>query len=63
MFTTVPEGHLTCEHCGGRLNPVAQMRAAGWGSPEVWEYECVRCGSVDFSEVNPNDVPLVPRLE
>jgi hypothetical protein len=63
MFTVVQGGQLVCEHCNGSVEPIAQMKAAGWGSPEVWEYQCVRCGGFYFCSVNPADVPLVPQLE
>ncbi len=52
-----------CEHCGGEFEPLGRWKAAGWGCPEVWGYQCVRCGSLYFSEPDPNDVPLIPELE
>ncbi len=63
MFAVVQGGHVICEHCGGSVEAVAQIREASWASPDVWEYQCSRCGSLYFSEVNPTDVPLVPQLE
>jgi DNA-directed RNA polymerase subunit RPC12/RpoP len=62
MFAIVQGGHV-CELCGGKIEPLMQMREAGWGSPEIWEYQCARCGSLQFSEVTPEDMPLVPQSE
>ncbi len=63
MFAIIQGGHALCDHCKGTIEPIGQLKSASWGSPEIWEYQCVRCESLYFSEVNPNDVSLVPELE